>query len=147
MMSSLSPSGERTSVISSIKACNTFDKAQDLLQSNQGAPLTLLNFISNDFVASSSGNWIDSFEPKTGKLCARVPNSSAEDVEAAVAAATKAFQSWSRTTRAERSKLLLEISRVIQENQETFAIWESMDQGKTLERARIEVDRAISNFA
>jgi acyl-CoA reductase-like NAD-dependent aldehyde dehydrogenase len=35
----------------------------------------------------------------------------------------------------------------MQEHREVFAVWESIDQGKTLQRARVEVDRAISNFA
>jgi acyl-CoA reductase-like NAD-dependent aldehyde dehydrogenase len=36
---------------------------------------------------------------------------------------------------------------LMEENRELFAVWETIDQGKTLERARIEVDRAVSNFS
>lgn len=150
-MGSTNSSKECASAISSIWGCNTFEKAQNFLQSNyeSASPnlITLSNFISNDFVSSSSNEWIDSFEPKTGRLYARMPSSSIADVEVAVSAATKAFKDWSRTSRAERSKYLLSIANGIQERREPFAVWESIDQGKTLERARIEVDRAISNFS
>jgi acyl-CoA reductase-like NAD-dependent aldehyde dehydrogenase len=68
-------------------------------------------------------------------------------VDSAVLAAEAAFKTWSKTTRAERSKYLQRIAALIQENRELFAVWESIDQGKTLERGRVEVDRAVSNFS
>lgn len=91
--------------------------------------------------------YIDSFEPKTGKIYSRIPISTVADVQDAVDAATEAFQAWSRTPRAERSRYLQRIAALIQQNREVLAIWESIDQGKTLERARMEVDRAVSNFS
>jgi acyl-CoA reductase-like NAD-dependent aldehyde dehydrogenase len=68
-------------------------------------------------------------------------------VDSAVLAAEAAFKTWSKTTRTERSKYLQRIAALIQENRELFAVWESIDQGKTLERGRVEVDRAVSNFS
>jgi acyl-CoA reductase-like NAD-dependent aldehyde dehydrogenase len=81
------------------------------------------------------------------KILNRVPISSPYDVQNAVKAATTAFGSWSKTTRAVRSKYLQRIAALIEHNRELFAVWESIDQGKTLERARVEIDRAISNFS
>jgi len=144
MTTSLDNSEDASAMLTSLWQCNSLEKAQKLINSDH---VTVSNFVSNTFVARSSDEWIDSFEPKTGNLFARVQDSSPFEVEAAIDAASAAFKSWSRTTRAERSRYLQRISSLIQENRELFAVWESIDQGKTLERARIEVDRAISNFS
>ncbi|KAJ4424855.1 hypothetical protein N0V82_000357 [Gnomoniopsis sp. IMI 355080] len=128
-------------------SANTLEKATTLLKQLEGNPLTLQHFSENKFSTAASSKHIDSFEPKTGKLIARVPCASADEVDAAIKAAKVAFPAWSKTPRAERSRLLRRISDIIADNRELFAVWESIDQGKTLERARIEVDRAISNFA
>lgn len=128
-------------------AANTLEKATTLLTHLEGRPLTLQHFAQNQFTTAESSKHIDSFEPKSGKLIARIPCASADEVDAAIKAAKAAFPAWSKTPRAERSRYLRRISDIIAENRELFAVWESIDQGKTLERARIEVDRAISNFS
>jgi acyl-CoA reductase-like NAD-dependent aldehyde dehydrogenase len=107
----------------------------------------LQNYISNTFTSHSSSESIPSFNPQTGQVFGHVPLSTAQDVDTAVLAAEAAFKNWSKTTRAERSKYLQRIAALIQGNRELFAVWESIDQGKTVERARIEVDRAVSNFS
>ena len=45
------------------------------------------------------------------------------------------------------ARLQLEYVDLIYAHREVLAVWESLDQGKTIERARIEVERAVSNFA
>jgi len=133
-----------SSTIADVSQHDVFSKAQNFIEGNV---LTISNFVSNEFVTQTSDEWIDSFEPKTGKLYARVQNSCVSEVETAIDAACTAFKTWSRTSRAERSSYLQRIAALIKENRELFAVWESIDQGKTLERARVEVDRAISNFS
>lgn len=128
-------------------AADTLEKATTLLKHLDGKPLTLQHFSQNTFSTAESSKHVDSFEPKSGKLIARVPCASADEVDAAVKAAKDAFPAWSKSPRAERSRYLRRISDIIAENRELFAVWESIDQGKTLERARIEVDRAVSNFS
>lgn len=127
-------------------ACNTLEKAQTLIK-QLDKPVTLQHFVKDTFSTRESAKHIDSFEPKTGKLLARIPCASADEVDAAVRAAKEAFPAWSKTPRAVRSQYLRKISDLIADNRELFAVWESIDQGKTLERARIEVDRAVSNFS
>lgn len=126
---------------------DTLEKASTLLKHLEGNPITLQHFVENKFTATESPKTLDSFEPKTGKLVARIPCASADEVDVAIKAAKAAFPAWSKTPRAERSRYLRRVSEIIAENRELFAVWESIDQGKTLERARIEVDRAISNFS
>lgn len=131
-------------------AADTLEKATTLLKHLDGQPVTLQHFVGNKFLAATkepSAKVIDSYEPKSGKLIARIPCASADEVNTAIQAAKDAFPAWSKTPRAERSRYLRRISDIIAENRELFAVWESIDQGKTLERARIEVDRAISNFS
>lgn len=126
---------------------NTSEKAEALLQATNAKPLWLQNFVNNEFQdISSSATTVDCFNPRTGKVLVQIPSSSQSDVDQAVDAAAKAFPSWSQTTRHERARLLLKVAELIKENKETFAVWESIDQGKTLARARTEVDRAVANF-
>jgi aminobutyraldehyde dehydrogenase len=73
--------------------------------------------------------------PATGELIVEVPEASIEQVNRAVAAANRAFDSWSETTPGERSKLLLKLADAIEENAESFARLESMNCGKPYARA------------
>ncbi|KAK0671003.1 aldehyde dehydrogenase domain-containing protein [Cercophora samala] len=132
-------------------SCDTLDKASSFITSHS-SPFLLHNFVGGMYSAphnssASPSQHITSFEPKTGRPIYTLPCTQTDAVEEAIRAAKSAFPSWSKTTRAERSAILRRVSELLQENRELFAIWESIDQGKTLERARIEVDRAISNFS
>ncbi|KAK0632662.1 aldehyde dehydrogenase domain-containing protein [Immersiella caudata] len=124
---------------------DTLDKAKALLQS-QNTPFRLENFVNGAHISESAVEYIDSVDPKTGLVFCKVPCTQPEDIDAAIHSAKAAFPAWSKTTRAERSALLRRVAELIKKHRELFAAWESIDQGKTLERARVEVDRAIANF-
>lgn len=133
--------------IATLWNADTPDAAEALLKTTAAKPLRLQNFVGNEFYkASSSADALESFNPRTGKVLVHVPSSSAADVDQAVDAASNAFPSWSRTPRQERARLLQKVAHLIQENKNLFAVWESIDQGKTLARAEAEVDRAATNF-
>lgn len=133
--------------ISTLWEVDTSERAHDYVTSLADSPFRIQNFIENKFVENNkTDEWIDTFNPRTGEVLAQVQKSTASDVDRAVDAASRAFPSWSRTTRQERSEILLRIGSILEKKKELFAVWESIDQGKTLARARIEVDRAISNF-
>ena len=135
------------SLTAEMLACNTLEKTQSYLQS-LNEPIPLHSYIAGSFKAWEAENpHVGSFEPKTGRLYAKIPITQEADVEVAVHHAKLAFPSWSKTARAYRSDCLRRIANLIQENRELLAVWESIDQGKTLERARVEVDRAVSNFS
>ena len=68
--------------------------------------------------------------PKTEETIVSLPDASAAQVDAAVNAAEKAFQSWSRTTPAERSGLLLKLADAIDRDAEGFATLEALNCGK-----------------
>jgi aminomuconate-semialdehyde/2-hydroxymuconate-6-semialdehyde dehydrogenase len=109
--------------------------------------LQIQNFIGGQFVPPSGGDYLDNIEPATGKPYSQVADSDARDVELAVAAAAKAFPAWSRTSAAERSRILLRIAELIERDLETLARAESIDTGKPLSLARnLDIPRAASNF-
>ncbi|HZS18500.1 MAG TPA: aldehyde dehydrogenase [Candidatus Udaeobacter sp.] len=110
-------------------------------------PVRIRNFISDRFVEPVDGNYLDNIEPATGKPYSQVADSGTRDVEAAVAAADKAFVDWSNKPAAERSKFLLRIADLIERNLEKLARAESVDSGKPLSLARaLDIPRAASNF-
>jgi len=107
----------------------------------------LQNFIGGRFVAPESGAYLDDLEPATGELLARIPDSNAADVDAAVQAAKRAFPAWSKTPAEERSRLLLKLADLIERNLDELALLESRDNGKTVALARrLDIPRAVANF-
>jgi aminomuconate-semialdehyde/2-hydroxymuconate-6-semialdehyde dehydrogenase len=108
---------------------------------------TIRNFIDGEFVEPASGKYIDNIEPATGKPYSQVPDSDASDVDLAVAAAETAFPDWSKTSAADRSRILLRIADLIERDLEKLARAESVDTGKPLSLARsLDIPRAASNF-
>ncbi|XP_010290906.1 PREDICTED: aldehyde dehydrogenase family 8 member A1 isoform X3 [Phaethon lepturus] len=109
------------------------------------ALLVLENFIGGKFVPCSS--YIDSYNPSTGDVYCRVPDSGKEEVEAAVKAAKAAFPFWSSKSPFERSQILNKLADLIEHDLEAFAQAESKDQGKTITFARtVDIPRAVYNF-
>ena len=107
----------------------------------------VLNFIDGQFRPPCSGRYLPNVNPATGQVIAEIAESGAEDVDAAVAAASRAFESWRRTPAEERSRLLIRVAELIEENFEELARLESEDTGKPVALARrMDVPRAILNF-
>ena len=71
-------------------------------------------------------------DPTTGQPYATAPASKAEDVDRAFAAATKAFESWGRTTPSDRQQALLKIAGALEDRAEEFVRVESKNTGKPL---------------
>jgi aldehyde dehydrogenase len=87
-------------------------------------------------VAPSSGEYFDNISPIDGKPFTKAARGNKEDIELALDAAHEAFKSWSRTSPAERSKLLNKVADVIEENLEMLARVETVDNGKALRETR-----------
>src|SRR5438477_3237639 len=105
------------------------------------------NFIDGQFTEPTGGKYLDNIEPATGKPYSHVADSDARDIDAAAAAAEKAFVDWSKKTAVERSKFLLRIADLIERDLEKLACAESTDTGKPLSLARtLDIPRAASNF-
>lgn len=93
-------------------------------------------FINNQWVEPESGEYIKSINPATGDVLAQVADAGLDDVNAAVAAARKAFGSWSKTAPHTRARHLYAIARNIQKHQRLLAVLESMDNGKSIRESR-----------
>ena len=88
------------------------------------------NFIGGEEREPSSGETEKILNPATEEEIAEAPLSGEEDVNAAVAAAQKAFPAWSQTTPRERSEALLRIAAAVDEHAEELARIESLNVGK-----------------
>jgi aminomuconate-semialdehyde/2-hydroxymuconate-6-semialdehyde dehydrogenase len=109
--------------------------------------LLLGNFIGGAFVAPRSGQYLHDIAPATEEVIARIPDSDERDIDDAVRAAAAAFPAWSRTTAAERSKLLLRLADLIEAELESLAALEARDSGKPVSLARrMDIPRAVLNF-
>lgn len=107
----------------------------------------LLNYINGEFVEPRSNEYIDNYEPATGKVYSLIPNSNAEDIEDAVRAAESAFPIWSKMSIGERSEIMTKVSQGIQNRMDEFVAAESRDNGKPIKlAAHVDIPRAISNF-
>jgi acyl-CoA reductase-like NAD-dependent aldehyde dehydrogenase len=92
------------------------------------------HFIDGTYVEPLEGKWIDSFNPYTGEVWARIPQGSAADVGRAVAAASAALREgpWSTMTASNRGKLMVRLADLVEANAERLAEIEVRDNGKLL---------------
>jgi betaine-aldehyde dehydrogenase len=95
----------------------------------------LQNFIDGE-PASSQGESESILNPATGEELARAPRSSAEDVDRAVRAARRAFDGWSSTTPAQRSRALLALADLVEQHGEELARLEALNAGKPIEAVK-----------
>ena len=96
---------------------------------------TYKQFIGGDFVDAASGETSDVENPANGEVIARVPASSKEDVDRAVNAAAKAFESWAKTTPQDRSLALLKIADALDAAADELGKLESSNAGKPVAAA------------
>jgi len=107
----------------------------------------IYNYINGDLAGPISGNYIDNYNPATGKVYSLIPDSNSDDIDAAVSAAKTAFPSWSQTSKRERSDLMMRLADKIEEYEEELVAAESLDNGKPESLARlVDVPRASENF-
>ncbi len=109
--------------------------------------IDVLNCIDGISGPSRSGTWLDCSEPATGRVYARIADSDATDVDAAVIAAEKALPGWIALGREGRSQALLRVAALIERDLDLFAKAESRDNGKPVSLAReVDIPRAIANL-
>ena len=104
-------------------------------------------FIDGEFCESSDKATFTTYSPATGEALAKVAEATREDVDRAVNAAWKAFESWKKLDKIHRSKILLDIADVIDKNKEHLAKVESLDNGKPIrETMNVDVPFAADHF-
>ena len=107
-----------------------------------------LNLIDNRFVPAASGAEMDVLSPIDGPPFAAIPDSAAEDVDAAVASARHAFDAgeWGKLPAMERGRLMLKLSALILAHAEDLAQLETADNGKPIVQARADMLVAARYF-
>ena len=95
----------------------------------------------------ASGRWLDVHDPANAQAYAKVAAGDAADVEAAIAAARRAFPAWAALPHSERARWLEKLADALESRLDVFARAESEDAGKPIRLAReAEIPRAVSNL-
>jgi aldehyde dehydrogenase (NAD+) len=105
-----------------------------------------LMVIDGDDVAAAGNDWLETKDPATGDVLARVPRGGAADVDAAVRAAREAQPAWGALSASERGSLLLAIADRIATEADELTRLETLDVGKPLHEARVDVAHAERLF-
>ena len=100
-------------------------------------------FIGGKMVESHSKKRFPTINPATEKTLSEVADADEVDVDRAVKAASKAFDSWARLSASRRARYLFRISRLLQERARELAVVETMDGGKPIKESR-DVDIPLS---
>jgi len=120
---------------------------QDAVSQFLATPRKLL--IDGRWVAASSGKTFDSIDPATGEVLARVAEGDKADIDLAVRAARRAFESgpWSKMTASERGRVIWKLADLLEEHTEEFAELETLDNGKPISVSRVaDVPLAVDLF-
>ncbi len=105
----------------------------------------LLNYIDGEWRTASAADALEVVNPATAEVMARVPLSSASDVDAAARAANAALAGWRRTPPTERVQYLFRLKHLLEDHFEDLSRTITMECGKTLVESRGEMRRAIDN--
>ena len=104
---------------------------------------TLPLWIGGKAVAASAARTGNITNPATGDVIRKAPMANAADVDAAVAAATKAFATWSETPPLRRARALTRFRELLEANREPFSRLITQEHGKTLADAAGSLQRGI----
>ncbi|WP_213974250.1 aldehyde dehydrogenase family protein [Tepidanaerobacter acetatoxydans] len=103
--------------------------------------------IGGRWVDAKDGETFETHNPANGELLATCANAGKEDVDEAVKAAWKAFETWKDVSAQEKSGILLKIADLIDENAEKLAMIETLDNGKPIRETRnIDVPLSSDHF-
>ena len=99
--------------------------------------------INGQFVDSNTSEWIDITDPATQEVIAKVPQTTDDEINQAVAAAQTAFQTWRKTPITTRARIFLRYQALIREHMDELAEILTAEQGKTIADARGDVFRGL----
>jgi betaine-aldehyde dehydrogenase len=104
--------------------------------------------VNGDWVDSKSAKTFPVYDPSTEEIIAHAPDSNADDVNRAVAAAKSAFEEgpWSNTTAQERGRVLFRLAEKIRANSPALAELECRNTGKPIVEAEFDINDAATCF-
>ncbi len=94
------------------------------------------HFIGGAFVAGTGATGAD-IHPATGETFAEIRYASANDIDAAIAAAKKGFEVWRRTRPAERARILFRTAQILRAQNDQIARLETLDTGKPVQETLV----------
>ncbi|KDN35529.1 hypothetical protein RSAG8_11524, partial [Rhizoctonia solani AG-8 WAC10335] len=100
-------------------------------------------YIGGEFVESKADKWIEVHDPSTQTVLTRVPETTAEEFNAAVDAASQAFKTWSKTSILTRQRAVMELQHLVREHAPSIAQSIVLEQGKTFGDAQGDVTRGL----
>jgi malonate-semialdehyde dehydrogenase (acetylating)/methylmalonate-semialdehyde dehydrogenase len=101
------------------------------------------NFINGERVVSESSRNAPVFNPATGEQTKLVTLSTVSETEAAIAVAQTAFETWSKVTPLNRSRIMFRFKALMEENIDQLAKMITLEHGKVLSDAKGELTRGI----
>jgi malonate-semialdehyde dehydrogenase (acetylating)/methylmalonate-semialdehyde dehydrogenase len=104
---------------------------------------TVKMLLDGKFIDSQTGEWHDVVNPATQEVLAQVPFSTDDEINAAVASAKRAYQTWKHTPLATRARIMLKLQALVREHMSRIAETLSAEQGKTLADAEGDVFRGL----
>ncbi|MDQ1467369.1 MAG: betaine-aldehyde dehydrogenase, partial [Actinomycetota bacterium] len=104
------------------------------------------NFIGGTWVAARDGRTDEVVNPATGEVIATVSSSDSADVEAAVSAASGAFEAWSTSTPRHRAEVLHRVAQAVEDDVATLSEIEMRNVGKPRSIIEVEMDLSVDNL-
>jgi 1-pyrroline dehydrogenase len=104
------------------------------------------NYIGGTWRPAAGGATDKVLDPASGEVIAEVASAGAEDVDAAVGAATEAFAAWGGTTPRERSEALLALAAAVEDNIDELKRLEMRNVGKPVSIIDFEFDLTVDNL-
>ncbi|WP_296206735.1 CoA-acylating methylmalonate-semialdehyde dehydrogenase [Psychrobacter sp. UBA3480] len=99
--------------------------------------------INGQFVQSNTDEWIDITDPATQEVIAKVPQTTNDEINQAVASAQTAFATWRKTPITTRARIFLKYQSLIRDHMDELAEILTAEQGKTIADARGDVFRGL----
>ncbi|MES1212857.1 MAG: aldehyde dehydrogenase family protein, partial [Leifsonia sp.] len=114
----------------------------------EGLPSRIQHYIDGGFVNSIGGETFDVLDPVTNENYATAAAGQRADIDATVAAATRAFTTgpWPRMKPRERARVLNRIADAVEAQDARLAEWETFDTGLPITQALGQAQRAAENF-
>ncbi len=105
------------------------------------------HYINGQWSPPSGGEYFDNVSPIDGKVFTQAARGNAKDIDLAVDAACTAFTTWSKTSAASRSNIMLKIAQRIENNLEYLATVETIDNGKAIRETRAaDIPLTVDHF-
>ncbi len=106
----------------------------------------LMFYIGGEWTAGEADRTSPVINPATGEEIGQLPLASRKDLDAALVAAAKGFESWSVTSAYDRSAILRRAAALVRERHEHMARCMTLDQGKPISESTLEAKSAADHI-